>query len=71
LGFFDIRKTMTELIIYAALFLLLFGHTLLAGNMYRAVQKDESLTVNEKNVWKLKALIFPAYYWGKYKRNDT
>jgi len=62
---------MTELIIYAGLFLLLMAHSLLAGNMYRAIHKDESLTVNEKNVWKLKALIFPAYYRGKYKRNGT
>ncbi|ERM83799.1 hypothetical protein P872_01935 [Rhodonellum psychrophilum GCM71 = DSM 17998] len=62
---------MTELIVYAVLFLLLMAHSLLAGNMYRAVHKDESLTVNEKNEWKLRALIFPAYYWRKYKKNAS
>ncbi len=58
---------MTELIIYAALFLLLFAHALMAGKMYGAVHQNEDLTIQEKNDWKLKALIFPAYFWGKYK----
>ena len=62
---------MTDLIVYAVLFLLLMGHSLLAGNMYRAVHNDASLSVNDKNAWKLRALIFPAYYWGKYKKNAS
>jgi hypothetical protein len=60
-------KGMTELILYAIAFVLLIGHTLLASKMYRAVHADTSLGLKEKNDWKLKALIFPGYFWGKYK----
>nr|WP_225586845.1 hypothetical protein [Algoriphagus sp. Y33] len=59
---------MTELIIYAAVFVLLTGHCLFAGRMYRAVHEDTGLTLAERNDWKLKALVFPVYFWGKYKR---
>jgi hypothetical protein len=58
---------MTELIIYAVLFLVLIGHCLLAGKMYRAVHENQTLTIQEKNDWKLKALIFPAYFWTQYQ----
>ncbi|QDH78901.1 hypothetical protein FKX85_07565 [Echinicola soli] len=60
---------MTTLIIYAIIFLLLFGHAIMASMMYSKVHKDESLHIREKNDWKLKALVFPAYYWGMYKRS--
>ncbi|WP_215226658.1 hypothetical protein [Echinicola shivajiensis] len=59
---------MKELILYAILFLLLFGHAIMASMMYITVHKDEELSFNEKNQWKLKALIFPIYFWGKYKK---
>ena len=59
---------MTELIIYAVLFLMLIGHTLLAGKMYKAIHENDTLSIQEKNDWKLKALILPVYFWGKYKR---
>ncbi|WP_194973369.1 hypothetical protein [Aquiflexum lacus] len=59
---------MTELVIYAVLFLLLIGHTLLASKMYNAVHLNNSLDIREKNDWKLKALIFPLFFWGRYKR---
>jgi hypothetical protein len=59
---------MEELLIYAGLFLLLLGHTLLAGKMYRAVHANSHLSIREKNDWKLKALIFPAYYWFQYQK---
>ncbi len=58
---------MMELILYAGIFLLLIGHALLAGKMYRTVHEDESLSLKEKNDWKLKALIFPVYFWAQYK----
>ncbi len=58
---------MTELIVYAIIFLALIAHTLMASKMYKAVHEDKSLSLQEKNDWKLKALIFPAYFWGKYK----
>lgn len=58
---------MTELIIYAVIFVILIAHCVMAGKMYRVVHEDNSLTIHEKNDWKLKALIFPAYFWGKYK----
>lgn len=59
---------MTELIIYAVIFLLLIAHTLMAGNMYKQIHNDQRLAPEEKNDWKLKALIFPAYYYGLYKK---
>ncbi|WP_143962777.1 hypothetical protein [Litoribacter populi] len=59
---------MTELILYALLFLLLIAHTLMASKMYMTVHQDDSLTLREKNDWKLKALIFPAYYFRQYKK---
>ena len=59
---------MTELVIYAVLFLMLIGHTLLAGKMYKTVHENDKLSIQEKNDWKLKALIFPIFFWGRYKR---
>ncbi|GGZ34843.1 hypothetical protein GCM10007049_30310 [Echinicola pacifica] len=58
---------MTELILYAILFILLFAHAIMASMMYNAVHRDENLSINEKNSWKLKALILPGLYWKKYK----
>lgn len=58
---------MTELIVYAVLFLALIGHCLLAGKMYRAVHENQTLSIQEKNDWKLKALIFPVYFWKQYQ----
>ncbi len=62
---------MTELIIYAVLFSALMGHCLFANIMYRVVDKDQSLKLKEKNDWKFKALLFPAYFWGKYKQQKS
>lgn len=67
MGSIALDKEMTELIIYAVIFLALIGHTLMASKMYSAVHKDTSLNLHEKNDWKLKALIFPLFFWGKYK----
>jgi hypothetical protein len=58
---------MNELIIYAILFAALSGHCLWAGKMYRVVHQDPSLSFREKNDWKLKALVFPGWYWWQYK----
>ena len=62
---------MTELIIYAVLFAALMRHCLFANIMYRAVDNDQSLKLKEKNDWKFKALLFPAYFWGKYKQQKS
>lgn len=62
---------MNELIIYTILFLMLLGHIGMAVKMYQKVQDDQSLTLKEKNEWKLKALIFPAYFWSKYKKRGN
>jgi hypothetical protein len=59
---------MNELIIYAIVFVLLIGHCLLAGKMYRAVHQDAGLSFNEKNDWKLKSLIFPGFFWWQYQK---
>lgn len=62
---------MTELLVYALIFLLLFGHAIMASMMYSTVHRDETLSFKEKNDWKLKALIFPVYYWGQYKKSKA
>lgn len=62
---------MTDLMIYGILFLAIFAHALMASMMYMTVHKDESLNMQDKNNWKLKALIFPAYYWGQYKKQKA
>ncbi|WP_194775250.1 hypothetical protein [Pararhodonellum marinum] len=60
---------MTELLIYAVLFIALFAHAMMASMMYLAVHKNEYLESKEKNSWKLKALVFPAFYWFQYKKS--
>ncbi|MFC3879600.1 hypothetical protein ACFOSV_05415 [Algoriphagus namhaensis] len=62
---------MSELILYAVVFLLLIGHCLMAGKMYRQVHEDQNLSVTEKNDWKLKALILPIYFFPKYKSTKS
>ncbi len=59
---------MLELIIYALLFLALIGHIIMAFRMYMAVHQNRTLPMREKNAWKVKALVFPAYYWPLYKK---
>jgi len=59
---------MTELIIYALIFLLLIAHTLMASRMYMKVHNNQTLVLKEKNYWKIRALVFPAYYYGQYKK---
>ena len=59
---------MLELIVYALIFLALIGHIIMAIRMYRTVHHNRTLPMQEKNAWKLKALVFPAYYWPLYKR---
>jgi hypothetical protein len=54
---------MNELIVYAILFLALLAHTLLAGKLYRKIHVDADFSLQEKNQWKLKALIFPGLFW--------
>lgn len=59
---------MLELIIYALVFLALIGHILMAFNMYMAVHRNRTLPMRERNAWKVRALVFPAYYWRLYKK---
>ncbi|HLW19166.1 MAG TPA: hypothetical protein VKX33_02520 [Cyclobacteriaceae bacterium] len=60
---------MTELAMYALIFLALIGHTVMAFRMYMAVHSNKSLPLQKRNEWKLKALIFPAFYWPLYKKS--
>ncbi|GAA0879253.1 hypothetical protein GCM10009119_22210 [Algoriphagus jejuensis] len=59
---------MNELIIYLVLFAVVSGHCILAGKMYRTVHRDADLSFKEKNDWKMKALVFPGYFWGQYRK---
>lgn len=60
---------MFELAVYAVIFLVLIGHVTMAFRMYLRVHSNRSLSMQDKNAWKLKALIFPAYYWPLYKKS--
>jgi len=62
---------MNELILYLVAFVLLIGHCLLAGKMYQEVHTNQNLSISDKNNWKLKALVFPAYFYQKYKATNT
>jgi len=62
---------MNELLIYAVIFTALIAHCLLAGKMYRSVHQDTNLNIEEKNDWKLKALVFPGYFWFQYKKGKA
>jgi hypothetical protein len=62
---------MTELIIYALLFVVVMGHAVLAYKMYNRIHLDQNLKTQEKNDWKFKALLFPAYFWSKYKQQTN
>jgi len=59
---------MNELVLYSIIFALLIGHCLLAGKMYRAVHEDTSLSMRDKNDWKLKSLVFPGFFWFQYQK---
>lgn len=58
---------MVELIIYAVLLLLVIAHLVMAIRMYMHVHNNPRLSQHERNSWKVKALVFPAYYWPRYK----
>jgi hypothetical protein len=59
---------MAELIFYSVLLIVATGHAVAAAKMYRAVNFDQSLRFKEKNDWKLKALVFPAFFWWQYQK---
>ncbi|WP_114747690.1 hypothetical protein [Pleomorphovibrio marinus] len=62
---------MTELILYSLLLLALLAHITFAMVFYRKINKNKTLSFREKNDWRLKALIFPAYYWFVFKNRYT
>jgi hypothetical protein len=62
---------MKELIIYSLLLFLVLAHLIMASLFYRHINKNEHLSFHEKNNWRLKALIFPAFYWMLYKRRQN
>ncbi|MBD3630409.1 hypothetical protein [Cyclobacterium sp.] len=62
---------MNELILYSVLLLLVLTHLVLASLLYRKINKNTRLSFHEKNDWRLKALIFPAYYWFQYKKHKA
>lgn len=58
---------MTELIIYTGLLIAVIAHAVFAAKMYKTINSDHSLNFKEKNDWKLKALVFPAFFWKQYQ----
>jgi hypothetical protein len=54
---YTFQNLMNELVIYLVLFAAISGHCILAGKM-------------EKNDWKLKALVFPGFFWWKYQKEN-
>ena len=59
---------MEELIIYTGLLLALLAHSTAASKMYKTVNSDQDLSFKEKNDWKLKALVFPVFFWRLYQK---
>ena len=59
---------MNELIIYSVLLFLVLSHLIMASLFYRQISKNKLLSFHEKNDWRLKALIFPAFYWFLFKK---
>ncbi|MCC5937554.1 MAG: hypothetical protein JJU34_09740 [Lunatimonas sp.] len=59
---------MTELIVYSLLFLAIIAHLVLASIMYKRINAHPSLSFHEKNRWRLRALIFPAYFWFAFQK---
>ncbi|SHN20334.1 hypothetical protein SAMN04488057_11090 [Cyclobacterium lianum] len=62
---------MNELIIYSILLLMVLTHLILASLLYRKINRDKQLSFHEKNDWRLRALVFPAYYWFAYKKHKA
>jgi len=60
---------MIELVLYALIFLALIGHIVMAFRMYMAVHTNKNISIHQRNEWKVKALVFPAYYWPLYKKS--
>lgn len=58
---------MAELVIYTALLIAAIANAVFAAKMYRVVNSDHLLSFKEKNDWKLKALVFPAFFWKQYQ----
>ncbi|AKP51068.1 hypothetical protein [Cyclobacterium amurskyense] len=62
---------MNELIFYSILLFFVLGHLVLASLFYRAISKNKELSFQEKNQWRLKALIFPIGYWFLFKKRTS
>jgi hypothetical protein len=58
---------MIELIIYSLLLLAVLTHLIVASLLYKKINADQALDFQEKNNWRLKALIFPAYFWFTFR----
>ncbi len=58
---------MNELIIYSILLIALLAHLGMAMALYVKINRSKALSFHEKNKWRLKALLFPAYYWFVFK----
>lgn len=59
---------MIELILYSILFVAILAHLVLASVIYKKINADPSLSFHQKNQWRLRALIFPAYYWFAFRK---
>nr|MBI1229065.1 hypothetical protein [Cytophagales bacterium] len=59
---------MTELFIYSVLLVGVLTHLIFAALLYKKINADPHLGFHEKNEWRLKALVFPAYFWFVFKR---
>lgn len=59
---------MTELLVHTILLIAVLAHLVLASVMYKKINADPSLSFHQKNQWRLRALIFPAYYWFAFRK---
>lgn len=59
---------MTELLIYSILLIAVLAHLGMTILMYKKINSNKTLSFHEKNQWRLRALVFPAYYWFAFQK---
>ena len=54
---------MVELLVYSLLLVAVLGHGWAAARWYKKIHQNTQLTFSQKNVLKLRALVFPVGLW--------
>ncbi|MEY3565715.1 MAG: hypothetical protein RJA23_1885 [Bacteroidota bacterium] len=60
---------MIELIVYSVLLVAVLGHGWAAARWYKKIHQHPQLTFGQKNVLKMKALVFPLGLWWSARKS--